>query len=49
MQIRKNLMPVIVAIMLHGCYAWKWRDGEGDIKGNDKFMIDIEKPQLHIS
>ena len=47
--LRKNLMPVIVAIMLHGCYAWKWRDGEGDIKGNDKFMIDIEKaPIAHL-
>lgn len=47
------LMQAIVAMMLHGCYEWKWEDsilGDKDIlEGKTVFRIDVkEAPLCHL-
>lgn len=47
-EIREKLMPVIVAIMLHSCYDWKWKDEDVDTekKATDLIRINIDKGTL---
>lgn len=50
-KLRKKLIPVIVAIILHGCYDWRWKEKETEKEkeGYKMLKIDIEKaPIAHL-
>ena len=46
----KKILPIIVAIMLHGCYDWKWKDkNRNKINGAKNLKVDVNKaPIAHL-